>query len=225
MTLTGTRIDFNDVEGLSRLLRAQMITRKRFSVSIPQRDMANAIYASMKAEVEFRGGMMRLDDTMRDCIWKGAEWLTDGAGKPGLMLAGLNGNGKTTMMRAIGKLIGYMSERELGYNDRKVMRIRSAKEIAQLCCDTATHRHYRQLVTEEMLGIDDLGCEPKEVMRYGMPLTPLEDLLSERYERQRLTVVTTNLTPEELKSHYGARVLGRLRDMMRIIKFSNPSYR
>lgn len=38
-------------------------------------------------------------------------------------------------------------------------------EIAQLCCGNDTYRHYRQLAGEEMLGIDDLGCEPKEVLR------------------------------------------------------------
>lgn len=55
-----------------------------------------------------------------------------------------------------------------------------------------------------------------------MPLTPLVDLLSERYDRQKLTIVTANLTPEQLKTHYGARVYDRLREMMRIIAFSNP---
>lgn len=225
MTQNRMKIDFNDVEALSRLLRAQMPTRKRFSINLPHRETANAVYASMKAEVEFRGGTMTIDEPMKEYIWKGAGWLIDTDGRPGLMLAGLCGNGKTTMMRAIGRLIGFISERELGYNDRKTLRIRTAKEIAQLCCGNDTHRHYRQLAAEEMLGIDDLGCEPREVLRYGMPLTPLVDLLSERYDRQKLTIVTTNLTPDELKTHYGARVYDRMREMMRVIAFTNPSYR
>lgn len=71
--------------------------------------------------------------------------------------------------------------------------------------------------------------EPPEVLVYGRVLTPVRDLLEERYRRQDLTIVATNLvnTPDnpQLSKHYGERVVDRFREMMEIIPFRNPSYR
>ena len=45
-------IDFQNVEGLSLELKREKVSRERFSLEIPERDCANAIYAAMKASVE-----------------------------------------------------------------------------------------------------------------------------------------------------------------------------
>ena len=68
-----------------------------------------------------------------------------------------------------------------------------------------------------MLGIDDLGTEPSEVLDYGNVYTPVIDLLTKRYEEQLFTVITTNLTPQQIREHYGDRIADRLNEMVKKI--------
>lgn len=183
----------------------------------------------MEAEVEFRGGQLCLDEDTRSHIRAAARWLINPNAKPGLMLCGLCGNGKTTLANAIAWLIGYVTEREFGYSGRKVMRLRTAKEICRICAASEKfkqqYEEYHDIFSEEMMIIDDLGEEPREVMVYGMLHTPIIDLLSERYAKQRMTIVTTNLEVDQLKEKYGDRIYDRFSEMLQSIVFTNDSYR
>ena len=76
-----------------------------------------------------------------------------------------------------------------------------------------------------MLAIDDLGTEPAEVLSYGNVLSPVIDLLSRRYDDQLFTIVTTNLTPKQIREHYGERMADRFNEMFERIIFDNPTYR
>ena len=76
-----------------------------------------------------------------------------------------------------------------------------------------------------MLGIDDLGIEPKEIMDFGNVFTPIIDLLTKRYEEQLFTIVTTNLTPSQIREHYGDRIADRLNEMTEKIIYRNSTYR
>ena len=76
-----------------------------------------------------------------------------------------------------------------------------------------------------MLGIDDLGEEEIEMMDYGNRVTPVIDLLSYRYDRMLFTMVTTNLTPAQIRSTYGDRIADRFNEMMLIIPYETPSFR
>ena len=222
-------IDFQNVEGLSRVLRRERASRERFSLEIPERDCANGIYAAMKATVEERGGVFRMDDDTRAHIIEAAKWLINPNGTPSLMLCGLYGNGKTTLAKALAWLIGFITERELGYSNRKNMPLYTAKDICRLCAASEKFKEqydaYDRLFSMPMLIIDDLGEEPKEVMVYGMIHTPIIDLISERYARQLMTVITTNLETDDLKEKYGPRIYDRLEEMLTSIVFENDSYR
>ena len=76
-----------------------------------------------------------------------------------------------------------------------------------------------------LFAIDDLGEEPKEVLSYGNAITPVVDILEDRYRKREITLITTNLDADGIKEKYGVRVADRLREMMMIIPFTNPSYR
>ena len=76
-----------------------------------------------------------------------------------------------------------------------------------------------------MLGIDDLGTEPSEVMDYDNVYTPVIDLLTKRYEEQLFTIITTNLTPQQIREHYDDRIADRLNEMVEKIVFKNGTYR
>lgn len=180
----------------------------------------------MRAEVAYRRKELVFDDATKEHIEQVVRWLVESDGKSGLMMMGLCGNGKTTMMRSLSRLIEYVTETTVGYSKRTVMPIYPAKEIARMCAAADKERKdFKELSVFEMLGIDDLGEEPKEVMSYGMIYTPLIDLICERYDRQLPTIITTNLTKEQLSEKYGVRVYDRFKEMLDIVTFTNPSYR
>lgn len=211
------------------MLNRERGLRERFSLEIPERDAANGIYAAMKADVEFRGGSFSFDDNTRSYILAAARWLINPGATPGLMLCGLYGNGKTTLAKAIARLVEYVTEQEKGYGGRRVMKFITAKNICRLCAAGEKFKEqyddYERLFSEPMMIIDDLGEEPLEVMVYGMIHTPLVDLISERYANQRLTIITTNLEVGDLKEKYGSRIYDRLQEMLTPIVFENDSYR
>ena len=222
-------IDFQNVGALSLSLKAEKASKERFSLEISEKEAANGIYAAIKAEVESRRGIFLFDDDSRSHILAAARWLINPDSSPSLMLCGLYGNGKTTLAKAIAWLIGYLSERELGYSNRKVMRLYTAKNICRMCAASEKFKEqydeYGRLFTEPMMIIDDLGEEPKEVMVYGMIHTPIIDIISERYAAQRMTIITTNLNADELKIKYGERIYDRIKEMLTTIIFENDSYR
>ncbi len=191
--------------------------------------MANAVYASYKAEVESRGHRpLDFDKETEQHILSAAEWLCDPNGKPGLMLTGLYGNGKTTLMLAICNLINFLFDSDNSLQRRSIKLVES-REIARVGSHEESRGEFMKYVGADMLAIDEVGEEPAEIISFGRIYTPVRDLLVERYKRQKLTIIATNLVNTkdnpQLTEHYGARVVDRLREMMKIVTFKNPSYR
>ena len=56
-------------------------------------------------------------------------------------------------------------------------------------------------------------------------VTPVIDLISYRYNRMLFTMVTTNLTPAQIRATYGDRIADRFNEMMLILPYKNPSFR
>lgn len=216
-------IDFQNVEELSRRLRTGRPSIARFSIEIPAKDAANGIYCAARCEVERVGGKFAMGPELKANIYKCAEWLTSPEASPGLMLMGLTGNGKTSVARGIANLIEWITNDQLGYSKRIVVGFYSGKEVCRMCA--ISPKDYEKLFAEEIIVLDDLGEEPKEVLRYGMINTPVVDLILERYQRRRMTIVTTNLQASELSDKYGERVADRFREMMTTVVFRGESYR
>lgn len=173
---------------------------------------------------------MILDDDTKSHIKTAAEWLGDPHGKFGFMMTGLYGNGKTTLMFAMCNLINYLFDSAIS-TERRYIRIMKAKDIARMAIDKDRRSSYEDLYHEDMLAIDEVGEEPAELISFGMVYTPIRDLLEERYARQKLTIITTNLVENkkkdihQIRDHYGERVVDRIREMMKILPFHNGSYR
>ena len=180
------------------------------------------ITEAMRLHVESRGHEFRLEG-LRDSIARVAEFLTADSPKFGLMLMGLCGNGKTTLVKALQSILWHLCLRN-GSGEKMQMSFYTAKALARMFAEGGTDFE-ASVCLLPMLAIDDLGNEPKQVMVYGNALTPLADILEMRYDRRLFTIVTTNSTPEQIRAAYGARIADRLNEMMETVIFTNGSYR
>ena len=146
-----------------------------------------------------------------------ARWMCGEPSNNGIILRGGVGVGKSTMMRAIMDVYAVVEKRNI--------REASATDVAN--AGVSDKRMFRELCEEPMLAIDDLGTEPPCVKSYGNEVSPMVDLITERHKRLRFTIITTNLTEEQLKERYGGRVFDRIRELCAMLKYGGEmkSYR
>lgn len=65
-----------------------------------------------------------------------------------------------------------------------------------------------QMITEpDLLVIDDLGTEP---LLKNVTINYLVALLNERFMARKATIISTNLSPDQILSHYGDRIFSRI---------------
>lgn len=175
-------------------------------------------------EVMKRGYRLDLDKNTSEVISYIARWLTTHT-KPGLMLRGYVGIGKTTMLYAIRDVMNIL------LNSRLV--IVDAREVASAGRNNISRVY--DLADERLLGIDDLGTEPTVVKSYGNELSPVGELLTHRYNKRMFTIITTNLTHkernnvvvDELQEVYGDRLFDRFKEMFNMLHYDpgQKSYR
>lgn len=193
-----------------------------------QKEAFMRLLRSYQIEVQSRNCVFTLDQFTVDVVMKVADHMVQETPKPGLLLCGLHGNGKSTMAKAILGMI-----RELNYSGHfKFMgeyftidtRSIKATDICTLH-KAEDYQSIRNLKQVPILVVDDLGEEPKEVLVYGTPIYPVREVLEARYDSLRFTIQTSNLSPKDLPEHYGWRVVDRFREMFHQIAFKGTSYR
>ena len=212
-----------DVEELKKSLLQHRPMKVRFKMPMPEEDAYAWLLASIMAEVEYRHRTFYSNEHLEKQLHEMAHWLTSPSSHFGMMLCGGCGNGKSTMLKAFQQLLNSLHIPKPDNDGTYGIQIVDAKYIAHLCKNN--HEAYRNLIKVDMLGIDDLGIEPAEVIDYGNVYTPVIDLLTKRYEEQLFTIITTNLTPQQIRDHYGDRIADRLNEMVQKIVFSNGTYR
>lgn len=143
-----------------------------------------------------RGNRTQHDEVLVDV----EAWMA--SGKPGLLLMGTVGTGKTTIAHALRcAWVHYLT----------VARVYSCDWIASQV--EADKSWTREIAGEKGLVIlDDLGTEKRV---YGEEVLP--QIIYARYARGQYTVITTNLTLEQIRSRYGERIADRLRTYSRIV--------
>ena len=181
------------------------------------------------------------DSHTTECIKRVARWLTDGD-KPSLLLCGGVGNGKTTMARSVvGALetLVIATARHLQANRYRLPAeaIKELEEIERLpkgvvqraiditSLATTDTAKFDKLTRVGLLVVDDFGCEPTEVKSYGTEMSPMRDIIYRRYDLLLPTIITTNLTMDDIRRVYGVRVWDRMREIYGVIGFNNKSYR
>lgn len=197
--------------------------RERFRLPFSKEDAITALVMAVKTEVEFRQRQFVVTDELKNQLAQMADFLTSGCSKFGILLCGTCGNGKSTLVKAFQSLLNTLNLRNELRKENWGIRIITAREIANLC--KTDFKAWHNLTREPMLGVDDLGTEPLEVLDYGNVLNPVVDLLMKRYDEQLFTLITTNLRPQEIREKYGERMADRFNEMMEKIIYKNESYR
>ena len=219
-------IDMRVVEELMQKIIKQKTIAARFRFNMETREAFNLLAASYAVEVKRRHGTPKFDANTQKNLFALADYITQQDPKFGVMMSGTCGNGKTTLLYTLQSAFYYLLRKghfdflKLSFATR--LKIVDAKDVTQIAKD---YDDLQELRSEELLAIDDLGKEPTEVLDYGNVLNPVIDILEYRYNRQLFTVVTTNLTPKEIREKYGARIADRFNEMLHVIRFQDISYR
>lgn len=211
--------------------------------------MLALLRTAYEKEVSKRGNSYQDDPDTARHIQLVAKWLVSDTLKPSLLLYGGIGNGKTTMIRAITSAVEslkdsarkYMKENNPAEESFSVIRdnadSKALKEIikfptikaitAQKLAELASQNvdAFSKLKGETFLVIDDLGCEPTAVKNYGTEVTPVTDVIYQRYDKILPTIITTNLDRKDIRQQYGDRVADRFNEMFELIAFNNGTYR
>ena len=184
---------------MSRLCQPRT-TKERFRLPFDEETAAKLLKCAIAGEVSRFGGTFLYPDAVDLQVRSLAASLTSGR-RYGVMLCGLCGNGKTTMMRAFQNLLNVIRIPDNYHRTVYGMPIVNAVHIAHQCRNSYTE--FLRLCDMEMLGIDDMGIEPVEVQEFGNMHRPLTDLLARRYENRGFSFITTNLVPQQIRKLYG----------------------
>lgn len=135
-----------------------------------------------------------------------------------LLFTGKSGLGKTFLMQSIARRVS-----ERGYGVIYLSAYHLLDTMRKAYFENNTDR-LRPLMDAPLLLVDDLGTEP---LMENITVTQLFNLLNERQNAERHTVLSTNLTISELKARYTERIASRLMDerQCRILKFIGEDIR
>lgn len=82
-------------------------------------------------------------------------------------------------------------------------------------------RYEDRIRSTGILVLDDLGAEYHQ----EWVLSKVDAIISERYNRMKPIIITTNLSAKELKGKYAERVYDRLKSTSKVINFAGSSLR
>ena len=156
-------------------------------------------------------------DTTMKCISPTTGQVIPGRLKRGIYIAGNTGSGKSwclDIMLAYCAAWGF----RISFIDDKTPRPLWWQSIrADTLCDYyAEVGNLQKYKDRNILGIQDLGCEPQEVLYMGNRLDVIRNLIEYRGDKMdELTLITSNykINGEILINRYGDRVSSRLIEM------------
>lgn len=137
----------------------------------------------------------------------------------GLILSGSYGTMKTTL--AICVLRKYIEQGGRGLFVSMCSMMDSLYSMKARSIDEWTNYENR-LRNTSLLVIDDLGSEDVSA---PWVLSKVNSIITERYNRKKSIIVTTNLTKEELAKTYAGRIIDRLRSTNYYISFNGKTKR
>ena len=181
-------------------------------------DPAELMAKFMNIAVNLPGGY-DLNDTNKEIIAKLCMYFSahpdvpDNLLRKGIMLVGNPGSGKTTIMRIFSQIIPFQFMYCHSICD-------SVRKDGQEAMDKVHQKSHDEIC------FDDLGGEQK-VKFYGNSIDAMYDIIIKRclnmVHHNTRTHITTNLTMEEIKSTYDARIESRLHEMCNVFVLGGSS--
>ena len=151
-------------------------------------------------------------------IQKVAEWMMGNPVRSGLLFQGTIGSGKTTLMYAM-----YFFFKDTATTEIYTTACELHNQFKHQLEKDASR--YEEFLKAKYLFLDELGSEPERCQSYGTDYTPVQNLISYRYDRKLPTIVTTNLADDKILDRYGPRMMDRINEMFSILRFKGDSYR
>ncbi len=135
-----------------------------------------------------------------------------------LLFYGSPGQGKTFMCSCIAKALIDANYHVVYQTAYKMFDTIKDFKFAN---DSAARTRYHLLIDCDLLIIDDLGTELINTFTHA----ELFHIINTRLLEQKKTLISTNLSPQELREHYGERIISRLIGHYRIIRFFGEDLR
>lgn len=136
----------------------------------------------------------------------------------GILICGKIGAGKSILMRAFMAVLAKYTGKVIFDADCKNFNTQYIEIIEEFGTDYFKFRP---------MYFDDLGREGKQVKVYGTEISPVPDVLFQRYDTGAYTFATSNFSFDELKkeSMYGLAIADRLGNMFNVFEMKNNSRR
>lgn len=160
-----------------------------------------------------------LNDGQREAV-RAARWLLDNldSGTPGLIFLGSNGTGKNHLSSAIVReAIEKHGKTALITKVRKLDR--AIKEAWRK--DGLESEVIRSFIEPHILVIDEIGLQRGSETE----MLHLTEVIDDRYEAMKPTILCGNLTLKEFNGIIGDRAVDRFKEGGRIVAFTWESYR
>lgn len=126
-----------------------------------------------------------------------------GKGEASVLLFGKSGAGKTFLADCITRAVS-----DRGFSAAKITAFRLGETLrGKHMGKEEANEKFEMLAGVDLLFIDDLGSEP---IFANVTIEYLYVIISERIERGKPTLITTNLSPDELTARYTERIASRL---------------
>lgn len=205
-------IEAQRAEAVERIQRAYRIESLRCKSGIPARFRERTL-ENYRTEVDKQkfalGVAKRMTRAIMDEPQKGAS----------LVLCGNPGTGKTHIACAIGhELIGAL--RSVHFST-VLAAIRHVKETYRRDSDRSEKNAIDDLCSPDLLILDEIGVQVGSEHEKMV----LFEIINERYQECKSTILISNLNREELTAYLGERVMDRFSESGAVIAFDWSSYR
>jgi DNA replication protein DnaC len=136
----------------------------------------------------------------------------------GIILVGPVGTMKTTM--AVSVLRELIDKRDAGYFIPMVSLLDMLNQSRDRH-DGSLYKLEQRIRTTQLLVLDDLGAE----YDHTWVQAKVDAIITERYNRMKSTIITSNLGRDEIRDRYQQRIFDRLKETSIIVTFKGKSQR